>query len=388
LRFRNSLLLILVAYLFSCSEEKRFSGQEIFVDISPKVTVYFAETDLTSLYPFPHSTFLDSKAMLSYNMLRNSLDTIYFEGDTLKVKEGFYLEKDGPRRTEGINNLVYTALGLVLFNAKNVMIDKDGLSDIENFRLIESDLFRDNVFYSIASGGVSYYLDWFYKGYDQNRENLFFFARDFKSKDFKLIKFDLEGKSFKEMPMWANFELINNYEVEIQNVSKNHMPFIFIQGDILVLSYNYSNEFVIVDLNTESKRNKKFASELFPLRKRTFQKIDLDTELIDPEDFKRIMDLINEWDKDVAFGNFEKLPNGKGFCRLVRGSTLGENKTDPQLFLEVFNNEWDKIGEVSLSELEPNLSTLFFAIGDRLFFKAKEQDNENYMDYYFVEVDF
>ncbi|WP_152527367.1 hypothetical protein [Indibacter alkaliphilus] len=52
-------------------------------------------------------------------MLKNSLDTIYFEGDTLKVKEGFYLEKDGPRRTEGINNLVYTSLGLVLFNAKN-----------------------------------------------------------------------------------------------------------------------------------------------------------------------------------------------------------------------------------------------------------------------------
>ncbi|PRY84012.1 hypothetical protein [Mongoliibacter ruber] len=378
---------LLGVFHISCSEEKQFSGQEIFVEVSPKITAYFADTDMSAQYPFPFSTFLDSELLLSHNVMRSSLDTLYFEGDTLKIKEGHYLEKDGPRRTEGINNLINTSYGLVLFNAKTIMIDKDGHSDVENFRLIESRLFEDNVFYGLAAGGVSYYLDLFYKGYDKQRACIYFFARDFKSKEFKLIKFDLEEKRFKEVPMWASVDLINAHEVEFKNVAKNHMPFIFIQNDKLVLSYNYSSEFSVIDLKSEKVEERNFPSNLFKLKKNPFKEISRNYELSDSEDFQKVMDLLDEWDKDVAFGNFEKLPKGKGFCRLVKSPQISE-EAPVQLNMEFFDNYFKKTGEVNLTEKEPDLSTLFFLVGDRLFFKAKKQEDENYLDYYFVDVDF
>ncbi len=59
-----------------------------------------------------------------------------------------------------------------------------------------------------------------------------------------------------------------------------------------------------------------------------------------------------------------------------------------QINLEVFDNLLEKVGEMNLTELESDLSTLYFAIENRLFFKAKNQENENYLNYYFAEIDF
>ncbi|GAB2612305.1 hypothetical protein [Belliella aquatica] len=97
--------------------------------------------------------------------------------------------------------------------------------------------------------------------------------------------------------------------------------------------------------------------------------------------------MLSEWDGDVSFGNFEKLPNGKGFCRIVKSPNRGLQNSD-QINLEVFDSFLEKVGEVNLTELEPDLSTFYFSVENKLFFKAKNQENENYLNYYFVEIDF
>jgi len=224
------LVLVLGLVSVACSDEYKDSEQAIFVEISPKVTVYYADTDLTSHYPFPRFTFFEPNILLANNIVRNSLDTLFFDRDTLRVKEGFYYQKDGPRNIENYTNLVYTFQGLIYYHAKNIMIDKDGVSDIENHRIIDSDVFGKDEFYGLASG-VSFYLDEIYRGYDEKRGRLYFFANNFRSGEFKMVAFDLHKKEFLELPMWANVDLVKAHEVKYKSFAKNHMPFIFIHED-------------------------------------------------------------------------------------------------------------------------------------------------------------
>lgn len=148
------------------------------------------------------------------------------------------------------------------------------------------------------------------------------------------------------------------------------------------MDMNYSNEFVIIDLVSGVPKNVFSETFLFPKSKK------LPLPIPSGMGHLAALDKLNEWDFDVAFGNFEKLPNSKGFCRLIRGATLGEDKKNPEIFIEVFDNDFMKIGEANLTEIQSDLSTFFFAVGDMLFFKAKEQENENYLNYYLVEIGF
>lgn len=382
----STISLLFFTSVISCSSEKVVEGKEIFVKVSQEIRVYYAETDLSSAYPFPHSTFLDDDTMLSYNMIRISIDTLFFEGDSLKVIAGNFLKNDGPRKVEGLSNIVRTSSGLALFNAKNIMIDQDGFSDIVNHRLVNSPLFDNSVFFGL-NHGVSFYMDHFFRGYDQKREKLLFFAENFHTKEFKLVSFDLSNGEFSELPMWADAELIRKNEVRHEGVSKNYMPFIYVFRDQLVISYNYSSEFVLIDLNSFEVSKKRFPSSLFPLSKTVRIDIPESLEVGNRKDFMEVMKIMGEWDQDVAFGNFESLPNSKGFCRLVK-SPQSRIEDIEQLNLEIFDQSFEKVGEVNLTEINANLSTFFFAYGGRLFFKAKNQDNENYLSYYFVEVDF
>lgn len=387
---KNQRFIALVFAVFfisiSCSSEKYFEGQEILFEVSPKIRVYYAETDLSSSYPFPHSTFLDDRFMLSHNMIRNTIDTLYFVMDSLKIKPGIYLESDGPRKVESIINLVKTSESLVLFNGKNLMIDKDGLSDIANYRLMNSPIFNRSIFFGLNQG-VSFNLDHFFKGYDRKRECLYFFAEDFQTNEFKMISFDLKTRKFSELPMWADPEKIRKNKVRYEGISKNHMPFIYVNDDRLVISYNYSNEFVIIDLNTKEALEKSYPSELFPLSKTIRIEIPESIELESRNGLMEVLKIMDEWEKDVAFGNFERLPNSKGFFRMIKSPQVKIEEIE-QLNLEIFDQSFEKVGEIDLSEIHSDLSSFFFTYKERLFFKAKYQDNENYLCYYFVEINF
>jgi hypothetical protein len=70
-RFSYLLIFPLFISVFSCSSDETSERQEIFVGVNPKIRVYYADTDLSAQYPFPHSTFLEEVKMLSYNMIRN-----------------------------------------------------------------------------------------------------------------------------------------------------------------------------------------------------------------------------------------------------------------------------------------------------------------------------
>jgi hypothetical protein len=372
--------------LISCSKNREFFEQEILIKVSPKVTSFFAETDMSSNYPFPVAVFLKNQdAMLGFNLFNKSIDTLFFDGDQIRVKAGIYLQSDGPRKVENFVNMCQTSRGMVYISQKVLVLDNEETGEIENFKLINFDQFLNNFGCSIALG-VSFSLDHFYKGYDNKNDKFYFFVDNTDGSGFGLYEFDLLNNKTVELPPHYNIGLIEAnkaiYNDGKFSVSKNNMPYIFFNEQKLIISYQYSNELVVIDLASGAHRNVFSETFLFPNSKMPPTSISSDLGHMEA------LDKMDEWDFDVAFSNLEKLPYEKGFCRIVRGPTLGEDKKNPEIFMEVFDLDLKKIGEKNLTAIQPDLSTFFFAVGERLFFKAKEQPNENYLNYYFVEVDF
>jgi hypothetical protein len=378
--------LALVLTLISCSKNKEFFDQEIRIKVSPKVTSFFAETDLSSNFPFPIAVFLKNQdVMLGFNIFNKSIDTLFFEGDQLKVKAGNYLQSDGPRKVENFVNMCHTPKGMVYISQKVLVLDNEETGEIENFKLLSFDKFWMDMNYNIELG-ASFSLDHFYRGYDIKNDKFYFFVKNAADLSFGLYEFDLVNNKTIELIPHYNSSLIEANNVTFSDgkfsVSKNNMPYIYFNEEKLIISYQYSNELVVIDLTSGVHRDVFSETFLFPNSKMPPSSIPSDL------DHMEALDKLNEWDFDVAYGNLEKLPNEKGFCRIVRGSTLGEDKKNPEIFMEVFDLDLKKIGEKNLTAIQPDLSTFFFAVGDRLFFKAKEQSNENYLNYYFVEIDF
>jgi hypothetical protein len=102
--------------LISCSKNREFFEQEILIKVSPKVTSFFAETDMSSNYPFPVAVFLKNQdAMLGFNLFNKSIDTLFFDGDQIRVKAGIYLQPDGPRKVENFVNFLFYSWEKTIF---------------------------------------------------------------------------------------------------------------------------------------------------------------------------------------------------------------------------------------------------------------------------------
>lgn len=368
--------------LSSCSELSG-SEQDLKIKVSKKLTSVYGNTGLTSESQFPVSYPLESRErLLVFNIFTRGVDTLNFEGDEISVKRGKVLESEGPQAIDSFNYFIKTGLGMVYIDPRHIIIQKE--NEIEKLKTFDFDLLEDKQLLNLA-GGVSFNLDHFFKGYNSNEEKIYFFLKDGRTSSYFLCELGLEDRNLRVLPNFVDDNLVNENDIIWRGkgiLSKNNMPFVFYTNQKLLLSYNYSNEIVIVDLRTEKSEVKAFIPEKFPARKKRPNIIS------DDMDFMEATVLMDYWDFDVSYGAFEQLPNEKGFCRLVRGATLGENQTNPQLFLEVFNSELDKIGELNLTEIEPDLSTLYFMIDNRLFFKAKAQPDENKINYYFVSIDY
>lgn len=369
--------------LISCQPESSFS-RKIIIDVGNKRTVNIGQVGLSSSLPFPKSTNLwDSGEILFFNQYSKNIDSFIFENDEMKLHQGIFFGQEGPEAIGDFNFFLKSSIGFVFVGGRGIVIKNPHSGEIKKANF-SSEIFgeKSDIF---LPGSVSFLLDHFFKGYDAKQEVLYFFVQNIVSGEVALCKFNLLTQEMKRLPDVLDVDLVRKNENIYRNqgyIQKNNLPYVFFEDEKLILSYSYSNDIVIVDPESMDFTTKHFESELFPKEKSNRQKLRNDM------DFFEATGVMDEWDFDVTYGNLEKLPNNKGFCRLIRGATLGDDKKNPEIFIEVFDNELNKIGETNLTEIQPDLSTFFFAVGQRLFFKAKEQPNENYLNYYFVEVDF
>ncbi|WP_291785154.1 hypothetical protein [Cecembia sp.] len=381
MRLENLWFLCILFY--SCQTESGFSG-DITIDVGSKRKAYIGQVGLSSNLPFPKSTNPnDVGDFLIFNPYSKFIDSVSFKNEEIKIFQGFFLEEEGPEAIGEFNFFLGSSLGFVFVGNRSIVIKDLKSGEIKKVKF-SSDIFGEKSD-TFLPGSVSFLLDHFFKGFDAKKENLYFFVQNMVSGEVALCKFNIITEELIRLPDFFDVDMVSKNENIYRNqlyIMKNNLPYVFYYDEKLILSYSYSNEIVVVNPESLNFLTKYFDSKLFPNEKSTHQK------LRDDMDFFEANQTMDEWDFDVSFGNLEKLPNNKGFCRLIRGATLGEDKKNPEIFIEIFDNELKKVGEANLTNMQPDLSTFFFAVERRLFFKAKEQPDENYLNYYFVEVDF
>jgi hypothetical protein len=368
---------------YSCQAESSFS-REIKIEVGIKRKAYIGQAGLSSNLPFPKSTNPnDVGDFLIFNPYSKFIDSVSFENEEMKIFQGFFIDQEGPEAVGEFNFFLESSLGFVFVGNRNIFIKNLNSGEIKKVNF-SSEIFGEKSDI-LLPGSVSFLLDHFFKGFDQKKENLYFFVQNIVSGEVALCKFNVITEELIRLPDFFDVDLVSKNENIYRNqayIIKNNLPYVFYDEGKLILSYSYSNNFVVVDPESLNYSTKYFDSKLFPNEKSSHHKLRNDM------DFLEANQAMDEWDFDVSFGNLEKLPNNKGFCRLIRGATLGDDKKNPEIFFEIFDIELNKIGEANLTEIQPDLSTFFFAVEQKLFFKAKEQSNENYLNYYFVEIDF
>jgi hypothetical protein len=377
-------LWFLCLLFYSCQTESSFSG-DIIIDVGSKRKANIGQVGLSSTLPFPKSINRNDVAeLLIFNPYSKFIDSVSFENEEMKISQGIFIGQEGPEAIGDFNFFLKSSKGFVFVGGRSIVIKNPQSGEIKKVNFISSEIFGEKSEIMIPSN-VSFLLDHFYKGFDAKNEILYFFVQNIVLGEVALCKFNVLTEELIRLPDFFDVDLVKKNENIYRSqayIIKNNLPYVFYEDQKLILSYSYSNEIVVVDPVSLNYSTKHFDSDLFPKKKSSHQKLRNDM------DFFEASQAMDEWDFDVSYGNLEKLPNSKGFCRLIRGATLGEDKKNPEIFMEVFDLDLKKIGEKNLTAIQPDLSTFFFAVGDRLFFKAKEQQNENYLNYYFVEIDF
>jgi hypothetical protein len=99
-------------------------------------------------------------------------------------------------------------------------------------------------------------------------------------------------------------------------------------------------------------------------------------------DLPKFLTISKTWNDDIEFGPFCILENNT-FFRIVRGEVIeGKNSK----YLELFDSSFQKIQELDLTALEPDLSFFYFPLGNNIFIKAEYQPDEDILNYYLIQI--
>lgn len=377
-----TICLLVSIYLLSC-ERKFFNYEDIKAEVKI-ISFEFGATGLSSgtVWPPTYYNFGDNHLVV-YNPFRHGLDTIKKEKELFQLVKGIDLDSEGPEAINDFESFFSTDAHEV-FVLNNAVITKNEVADFSYLdlpKLIEPLVsgpfvigrLTDNLFGRI------------HHGFDSKNELLYFFVFDGSENNLLLCKLDLILGSIDLIPHPIDIQELANFQILIDDqgtyMANQRLPYIYIFEQELVLSFNYSSDVFV--LNFDSDRYEKITnrSELFPTSKSV--NIHLDSDF----DFMKVLKAMDAISSDVEFGSIQKFGKDGGYCRLVRGLVVNQEYSKADFFLEIFDSKFKKLKEIQLNRLAPDMSPFFISFPDGLFIKAKNQPNEEKLDYYFIPTE-
>lgn len=154
-------------------------------------------------------------------------------------------------------------------------------------------------------------------------------------------------------------------------------PFISSFKKNLIISNNFENQFSTYYIDNKTKRIFTPESELFADKKRKLNLLK--------EDVSEFMKIIKEWNNDISFGPILPLPKSNKFFRIIKGRTTTLKPLDGPLFIELFDENFEKIGEEKIKNNGNDFSLEYFGSEDKIFIKQISQ-NENILKYYVLAL--
>lgn len=374
----NSLLGVIL--MWSCSDKKTDSGQDIFLEFSERKEINVGITGLNSDY-LSSLSWLSSNQGLVYNYINHSLDTLLINSDSILFRKGNSMSFEGPYSVSRFFSFFTVKDSILFFSNKEWIIMDIETGETKKFRLEDYPIFDpENPFQGITFSS-SFFLETHW--YDRKNNLVYFLVQDSRNKTFDLVEFDLVKNQMEKIPFEFDEEEIRRMTLEVKFqktiMTPSVLPEIFIHDTRLILSFPYKSEILVYDLNSKDVNKISPRTWSFP------QIIEAPAQVAGDKTFEEAMGLIRQEKLKLRFGPITYLESEEVYFRMVKGPAERDIKNF-ELYLEVFDSDFGKIGEQKISSTNLNFDNRYFLVNDKIALIAKDQPDEDVMYFYYLNI--
>ncbi|MEP0711267.1 hypothetical protein [Algoriphagus sp.] len=378
--------IVSICALTSCSEEKTEHDALFKVEISKVRQLELGFKGLSSdpLFP-PYMLAEDKKSVLLLNSQAKTIDTLFFNGEEAILKSGNIMETEGPFAFPRARSFFQTKSGTHFIQPRGLISWFSADSSYE--RTIKFDKLEAFQPYPLISFSGLYDVYWGldFHGYDPARDEMYLMSKDLQSGKIIFFKYAILTQELTELPAIYDSDLLKKHQLQASGdgliLMKNNLPYINVLGDSILMSYVFSNEIIVYNTQTKASSTLDYTTYNFPS-----EKID-HPDPIGSNSRKEAEKTSYLWDYDVSYSIMDTLPTGDGYFRMVKGPQEKGQQQGYEMFIEVFDINLIKLGEINLSEIQPDVGKLFFLFKDGIFIKGKSQETEDVLNYYVLKIE-
>lgn len=364
-----------LSFLWACTGEKSSSVPNYQISFSEELSLDFGEVGMSSEVSFDISPLdKNNSSFLVFNTFYRRLDTVSFSPEKKRIVPGLEVPKEGPGSIPGFSSFSYTEQGILFFTANEFYYFKDGQTLKKKITKVLGDdgkSLKSIQGYDLTNGT---FQPASYKG-----DFISMIIKDSETKKYTLMKFDFE--SFKEIPFSFDTEQlarnrISFYYAKGVMLSNDYNPYLTLSDSVFIVSYPFMNKISTVRLD-DLRQN-----DFFPESQLVKSQRDKPIDSSEIKSFEEYYEASSNWHNDVKFGSIQRL-NSRMLYRMVGGGKEGSNK----LVLELFNNEFDKVGEFNLKDIHSDLKGFHITVEGKILIQSSKDPDEDVFKYYLISVD-
>lgn len=365
------ILIVYLSFMVSCTGEKSPVNQPN-VSISEEQILNFGDVGLSATVYYPSAP-IDSKfsSYLIFNPFFRRLDTLKIQNNKLILAAGIELPFEGPFEVPEFNFFAVGNNGNIFLSGNQLYFSLN--QEIQKVNFTE-EISSNGSLISIL-GGDSKNKSFHFS--PANNDSLFVIIRDFETRAFTLISYNLLTSSITTIPFSFASEQMNDHRIAHEQgpmmVENSFFPFLSVYDSTLVISYPFFNQISTLSLKSRNQQDFIFESKFFKNKK------NLPIKNAEPLDLRTFIETSSIWNSDVNFGSLLRL-NEKFYFRVV------EEQNSEKVYLELFSNEFEKLGEYNLSAIEPNIGTFHLPFDGKILFGSSRKNTEDIFNFFWVTL--
>lgn len=376
LKRKYSLLFYVFIGLWSCSQ-KIASEPILLLEVSDRKKFFLGEGGLTP-EPFYYVSLDSTRSKgVIYNRIAHSLDSLFVSPDSAWIKDGDIMDIDGPYGVGSLFSFFATKDHLVFMNSQQFFNQNRETKEVSMKFMNGYGIFGNTQYLSVSvpiaksshefygvdeNSGIGYFV------FDDDRQvRVFGYSPSSDSMFFAPVVLDSQ-KYFKSRFKVTHGRLI---------LGGNDAPQISIVGSNMIVTYPSFSDFIVYNLSSQNQRTYVSSSSAFPSVR------ELPQEYSDEVSSAELQfELERAWLAQVRYGYMDYMESINKYIRLVKG----EGGDDSHYFLEVFDPNFQKLDEIDLTEINPDLSNDYVNTKHGLMFRAQDQPKEDVMLYYYINL--
>ncbi|WP_157466114.1 hypothetical protein [Belliella baltica] len=307
--------------------------------------------------------------------------------ESLVVEEVLQLDQDGPSSVFSPTHIVDTEKYWLFFDQFNYARINKFNHQVEKWSLKKS---KDRD-WEIAFSDLEFLKEVFTLSnnseLDENgTETVWVLSQDMRSDKLRFLHFDFVEVEFQVLPSPWESDLIEDHIIKVDlggaSLRNQFSPMILPIQNKFITTYSFKNQIDVYDKNSGELLFKElFQSTLF--------KNEKERPISNLNDQQRGFDKENifDWNLDVEFSQLYYLKEIDKYIRLIRSETEGSIKRGFKVFLSIYDSEMNLDYELSLSEINEDLSFEHYFVNNHLYIKASNNESEDKLKFYKLKIE-